>query len=228
MRLFWPVMAASLALGACGGARNEGVPTLPVGGFQARGEDPRWSLGVGPSEIVYIDETNRVQVSQRHGGRAVPREGRLATPRIVVETVARPCTLPSGPTYAQTVQVIVDGLAFRGCGGELSTDLLNGSSWTVLSVNGRSTTAGTFTARFEAGRLALQLGCYQATAPFTNAGEILTVGAVSRLADPCPENDFGSDAERALSGPLAMERIGSDQLILRNPSGSIALLRSGR
>lgn len=226
MRGIWTIVAAAAALGACGGSRNEGVPSLPAGAFQARGEDPRWALSVGPDSIVYIDETNRVQVSERNPGRVVPREGRLATRRIVLDTTARACTLPSGATYAQTVQVTVDGLVFRGCGGALSVDQLNGTSWTVLSVNGRPTTAGVHTARFANGQLLLQLGCYRASAPFTTSGQTLTAGALSRSAGSCPEAEFSANAEKALGGPLSIERIGTDQLILRNQFGSLALLKS--
>jgi hypothetical protein len=194
--------------------------------LQARGEAPGWRLTVTPGRIVFATDDEAVFVSEVNAGAAVPRQGRIAGQRIVVDTSLQPCALSSG-AFSQTVRVTVDGRAFNGCGGEQSREVsVATGTWTILSVNGRPTpVVGAFDARFDRRQLTLRLGCGQLTAPYTLAGRVLSAGTVSKSAAPCADPSFEQGAEKALALPFAVESIGSEQLILRNALGTLNLSR---
>lgn len=217
--------AAILLLGGC-------ATTGPIGGpgidpLLARGEQPGWQLTVTPARIVYATNDNSVVVDEPNTGGTVPKNGRLAGQRIQVETRTQPCALTSG-NYAQTVRVTVDGQLRSGCGGDQSRGLsLGGGTWTVLSVNGRPTPLDRpFTAQFDRGRLSLQLGCNRLNAPYALAGRVLSAGVVAKTRMACADPSFEEAGEKALALPFDVEPIGSDQLVLRNPLGTLNLART--
>jgi heat shock protein HslJ len=199
---------------------------MAVDPLQARGEAPAWRLTVTPARIVFATDDGAVFVNEQNGGATVPREGRIAGRRIVVDTTLQPCALSSA-AFAQTVRVMVDGRTYNGCGGEQSQGVSVASgTWTILSVNGRPTpVVGTYEARFERRELSLRLGCGQLTAPYTLAGRVLSTGAVRKTAAPCADPSFEQGAEKALALPFAVESIGGEQIILRNALGTLSLAR---
>ena len=220
-------MAAAIALlGGCGAKRPATAGGTGVDPLQARGEAPGWRLTVTPARIVFASDDGTDLVAEPNSGGTVPRQGRIEGRRIRVETLLQPCDLTSG-SFAQTVRVTIDGRVRSGCGGEQSKELsLGAGSWTVLSVNGRPTPLDRpFEARFERRLLSLRLGCERLTAPFVVTGQLLSAGAVNKPAAACADPSFQDNAVRLLSLPLSVERIGSDQLILRNALGTLSLAR---
>lgn len=222
------VLVAAALLGACAGSRvAPGRAALDP--LQARGEAPGWRLTVTPVRIVFATDDGAIFVDEPNTTGSIPRSGRLAGQRIAVETALTPCALTSG-TFAQTVRVTVDGTVRSGCGGEASRELsLGAGNWTVLAVNGRPTPVDRpFAARFDRRTLSLRLGCEWLSAPYVLAGQLLSAGAVTKNAAPCPDPSFQEAAERTLSLPLSVEAIGTEQLILRNALGTLSLARERR
>ncbi|UUR06929.1 META domain-containing protein [Sphingomonas glaciei] len=220
-----PLAAAIVLLGGC-------ATTGPVGGpgidpLLARGEQPGWQLTVTPARIVFATDDNSLVVDEPNTGGMVPKNGRLTGQRIQVETRTQPCALTSA-NYAQTVRVTVDGQVRSGCGGDQSRGLsLGAGTWTVLSVNNRPTPLDRpFTAQFERGRLSLQLGCNRLNAPYALAGRVLSTGTVAKTRMACTDPSFEEAAEKALALPFDVEAIGSEQLVLRNPLGTLNLART--
>ncbi len=113
-------------------------------------------------------------------------------------------------------------------GGDQSRGLsLGAGSWTVLSVNGRPTPlSGPFLAEFARGRLSLQLGCNRLNAPYALAGRVMSVGVVAKTRMACVDPTLEDAAEKALALPFDVEAIGSEQLVLRNPLGTLNLART--
>lgn len=218
-------LAASLAL--LGGCATTGAGGPAVDPLLARGERPSWQLTVTPVRIVYAGDGGAAVIDEPNPTGLVPRSGRIAGQRIQVDTRVQPCALSSG-AYTQTVRVTVDGQVLNGCGGEQSRGLtLGAGSWTVLSVNSRPTPLDRpFTASFDGGRLSLQLGCNRLNAPYALAGRVMSVGTVAKTRMACADASFEEAAEKALALPFTVETIGNEQLVLRNPLGTLNLVRA--
>lgn len=223
------VMAA-VTLTACGTVSRPPIDDAQPGGFQAMGEDPNWQLSVGAERIVYLDESNRVRVEERNPSGRLPGIGRFVAGRVTVDVAGEPCALPTRGSYAQRVQVTVDGKSFNGCGGGRTTDLgLTSGGWSVVAVNGRSTPNDRpYVASFTGGIATFRLGCATLTAPYRLSGALLTPGRVSRSEAGCAGGAAPVDAGPALSAPLSVEAAGAEQITLRNALGSIALIRAAR
>lgn len=217
--------SAIVVLGGCATGGSVGGPAVDP--LIARGEQPGWQLTVTPARIVFATDDNSLVVDEPNTAGTVPKNGRLAGQRIQVETMTQPCALSSA-NYAQTVRVTVNGQVRNGCGGDQSRGLsLGAGTWTVLSVNNRPTPLDRpFTAQFGGGRLSLQLGCNRLNAPYALAGRVLSAGTVAKTRMACADPSFEEAAEKALALPFDVEAIGSEQLVLRNPLGTLNLART--
>src|SRR5688572_4010774 len=96
--------SALFLLGGCATGGSVGGPAVDP--LIARGEQPGWQLTVTPARIVYATNDNSLLVDEPNTLGTVPKNGRLAGQRIVVDSRTQPCTLVSG-NYTQTVRVTV-------------------------------------------------------------------------------------------------------------------------
>lgn len=218
-------LAASALLAGCATSGSVGGPAVDP--LLARGETPAWQLTVTPARIVFSGPGGAPLVDEPNATGTVPKNGRLQGQRIVIDSRTQPCALTSS-NYTQTVRVTVDGRTYDGCGGDQSRGLsLGAGSWTVLSVNGRPTPlTGPFVAEFTRGRLSLQVGCNRLNAAYALAGRVMSVGTVAKTRMACADPSFEEAAEKALALPFDVEAIGSEQLVLRNPLGTLNLART--
>ena len=106
--------AALLATSACVGA----PPPAPVAPYLAVGTDSAWNLIIDQRDITFIGPGG-TQIRQPRPQAIIGVAGEIyQTPRINVNIVHAPCTVPaSGRAYRDQVQVDVDGRRFTGCGG---------------------------------------------------------------------------------------------------------------
>lgn len=215
---------ALLAVSGCATTGSGGPAADPL---IARGEQPDWQLAVTPARIVFASGDGAARVDEPNPGGLVPKAGRIQGQRITVDSRLQPCALRS-TTFTQTVRVTVDGRVWTGCGGDTSRGLsLGAGTWTVLSVNGRPTPLDRpFTASFDGGRLSMVLGCNRLNAPYALAGRVMSIGAVAKTRMACADPSFEDNAEKALALPFDVEAIGNEQLVLRNPLGTLNLARA--
>jgi hypothetical protein len=89
------------------------------GGYHAVGTEPFWDLTIG-RDMVFADRGNNVQVAEPTPPVQVGVAGEMYNGRrIRVNIVHAACNDGmSDRNYRDTVQVWVDGRAYRGCGGQ--------------------------------------------------------------------------------------------------------------
>jgi heat shock protein HslJ len=106
-----------------------------------------------------------------------------------------------------------------------ATPSLNGTSWVLADLAGRSPSAGQPpTAHFESGRVSGTDGCNRYSAPFTAAGSTITVGpgATTQMACPPEVMDRAQSFRDALQSARRF-RIADDRLELRSADGATLL-----
>ena len=119
------------------------------------------------------------------------------------------------------------------CGGctsiNLHPNVLEGTSWRVVSVNGRQTpTVGDYSMRFErGGKLGARFGCNHMGGSYRIAGSTLTVGNLASTLMGCPEpaGTFETQGGSVLGRPMQVNFASSERMHLSNEAGSIALDR---
>ncbi len=104
---------------------------------------------------------------------------------------------------------------------------LAGTSWHVVSVNGRQTPAqGDYSMRFEAGgQFAARFGCNSMGGSYRMVGGSLTVSNLVSTLMGCPEPaaSFESQGSAILQQPLQVAFTSNERMGLSNATGSIAL-----
>ena len=104
---------------------------------------------------------------------------------------------------------------------------LAGTSWRVVSVNGRQTPAqGDYSMRFEAnGRFGARFGCNSMGGGYRMVGGTLTVSNVASTLMGCPEpaGSFESQGSAILQQPMQVAFTSNERMGLSNAAGSIAL-----
>ena len=212
--------------------------------YRGIGTEPFWDLEIG-RDMVFTDRGNNnfrvVQPTPR------PINGVAGeiyqTQRLNVNIVHSRCSDGmSDRNYPDTVQVRVDGREFRGCGAPIAFDSQIGenglpnapgdatvafsqTNWRVVSVNGRPTPQGSYYMNFQPDRIAARLGCNSLGAGYTQAGSMLTTGAIMATRMSCPDMSFEDAGSRVLSRPMTVSGLG-DRVTLSNALGSIELVRA--
>lgn len=117
----WPAWLMAIVAAGCAypAISNEPAPRANQEVYQARGNEPGWSLLIHYGRIEYAgnygDKTIKVL-------RPEPRPSfngrRYVTPRLTVDVTYSRCNdAMSGKGYEHQVMVIADGQSFKGCGG---------------------------------------------------------------------------------------------------------------
>lgn len=199
--------------------------------YRAVGTEPFWSLTLNGRDMIFTE-------AARPGQRIVVPQPRVIvgfageiynTPRMGVNIVHSPCSDGmSDRIYPDKVQLRVDNRSFNGCGGDAvrSEARLEGTSWSVLSVNGRATGGGPrFTMAFTRDRLSGQFGCNRMSGSYQASASGLTAGPIVATRMACPDMRFEDQAGRILAQPVTLRTLPNLDLELANAAGSIRLRR---
>lgn len=212
------------------------------GGYRAIGTEPFWDLTIG-RDLVFTDRGNNVVV-----GEPAPLVQRSASGeryqgrRLSVTIERRRCSDGmSDRSYPDTVNVTVDGRAFRGCGadsaffsqasqnittlpGQGQHDLSN-TNWRVVSVNGRSVPPSGHYFNFATDRMSGKLGCNMINSSYSVAGNMLTAGATATTRMLCENDNYEAQGLAVLGKPMTISESG-DLLTLTNRAGTIEMTRA--
>ncbi|MDV3257680.1 MAG: META domain-containing protein, partial [Sphingomonas sp.] len=75
------------------------------------------------------------------------------------------------------------------------------------------------------GRIGAKFGCNSLGAGYSQAGNVLSVGAIAATRMACPDMSFENQGSEVLSRPVTISGCG-DRLTLSNSRGSIELVRA--
>jgi heat shock protein HslJ len=220
-------------------------PGYPVqGDYRAIGTEPFWDLTIG-REMVFTDRGNNIRVAEptppvRTGFAGETYQGR----RLFVNIVHARCSDGmSDRSYPDTVNVTVDGRAFRGCGanaaffgnvGEngLSNAVpsqggfnLANTNWRVVSITGRAVAPGGYYLNFMPDRVSGRFGCNTIGAGYTVEGSTLRAGALMMTRMACENNNLEAEGVAVLQQPMTISESG-DRMTLSNRAGTIEMTRA--
>jgi uncharacterized membrane protein len=221
------------------------APGYPAaqGDYRAIGTEPFWDLTIG-RDMLFTDRGNNISVAEptppvRTGFAGETYQGR----RLVVNIVHAKCSDGmSDRTYPDTVNVTVDGHAYRGCGAQAAFltsandynqppmppmegmfNLAN-TNWRVVSVNGQPVPMSGYYLNFMPDRVSGKFGCNMIGAGYSVAGNVLRAGAVMSTRMAC-EDSFEDRALLVMAKAMTITESG-DRLTLSNSAGTIELTRA--
>ena len=207
------------------------------GDYRAIGTEPFWDLTIG-RHMVFTDRGNNVSVGEptppvRSGFAGETYQGR----RLQVNIVHGRCSDGmSDRTYPDTVNVTVDGRAYRGCGADASffaqTDEnrpgayeLANTNWRVVSINGQPMPPSGYYFNFAPDRVSGRLGCNSIGAGYSVEGSTLRAAALMMTRMACPEMRFETEGTRIMGQPMTLSESG-DRMTWSNRIGTIELTRA--
>ncbi len=211
--------------------------------YRAIGTEPFWDLEIG-RDLVFTDRGNNVSVSQPApppiNGTAGPI---YRTQRLEVNITRTQCSDGmSDRMYPDTVQLIVDGRPYRGCGAPIAffsqvgesgqpndpgppVMNLNSTNWRVVAINGTRTPTSNFYLNFMPDRISARFGCNTLGAGYTQNGNVVDAGAIMATRMACPDMSFENQGSAVLAQPMTISSIG-DRITLSNARGSIELVQA--
>jgi heat shock protein HslJ len=217
------LLSATLGLAACA---TSGIGTLDAAqdAYKASGTEPFWSLSIDPRVMIFSNaggERTTEQTPQRVAG-AGGTSYRGA--RVQVDIKRQSCSDGmSERRYPDTVQAVVDGKSYSGCGGTpIEAGELPGTAWSVESVGGKAV-AGEGIIRFTDDRISARFGCNTFTGGYAVDGITLSVGTLASTRMACPDPSVEQEAARVLGQPLTLAFLGTDRLTLGGKDGYIVL-----
>jgi len=222
-------------------------PPVEQGNYRAIGTEPFWDLTIGP-KMVFTDRGNGVEVVQTTPQVQIGVAGEIyTTPRLRVNIVHAKCSDGmSDRTYPDTVQVSVDGRAYRGCGAPASffvevdergnpqvltsqagpMTTLERTRWRVTRINGRPVPRqGDYHIDFDSGRIAAKFGCNSIGGTYTQTGATLDAGALATTRMACGNMGFETQGSAILDQLMTVEVIDRNRLALSSTAGTIDLVR---
>lgn len=199
--------------------------------YKAVGNEPGWSLTVRAARMDYAGDYGSVTISEPtppgfRGGQGTFRSGRLQ-----VTIGPGPCSDGmSDLVYRQSVRIVADGRPASGCGGgTIAPATLAGTSWTVVSVNGRATPGGAdYSLQFADGKIAAKFGCNGIGGSYRQNGDHVATADLAQTAMGCPEpaGTFESQGTAVLRSNMRVEATGGERLRLVSEAGTIDLKRA--
>jgi len=214
-------------------------PGYPAqGDYRAVGTEPFWDLTIG-RDLVFTDRGNNVQVAEptppvRRGFAGESYEGR----RLRLNIVHSRCSDGmSDRVYPDTVNVTVDGRAYRGCGADAAFfgsvgeqgvpgafNLAN-TNWRVVSINGQAVPPSGYYFNFMPDRVSGRLGCNSIGAGYTVEGSTLRAAALMMTRMLCENNNYEAEGTRIMGLPMTLSESG-DRMTWSNRAGTIELIRA--
>ena len=200
--------------------------------YKAVGTEPGWTLTVRPARMDYSGDYGQANFAEPTPPDFNAKQGTYRSGKLTVKISAGPCSDGMSDTvYRQTVQVIADGRTVSGCGGgTIAANMLAGTNWTVIAVNGRPTPAlDNYYVRFSDKQVSAKFGCNAIGGDYRINGDHLSVGNLvgTQMACPEPAMSFERDGATALRGNTRVEKAGQGILRLVSEAGTIDLKKSG-
>ena len=229
-----PGLAENLAEEAQAPEAPSDLPEADIAGpvlYKAVGNEPGWSLTVRAARMDYVGDYGEVNIAEPtppdfRAGHGTYRSGKL---RMTIS--AGPCSDGmSDLTYRQTVRVTADGRTVSGCGGgTIAPSTIAGTSWTVVSVNGKAVPGGgDYFVRFGDKTLSAKFGCNSMGGEYSLNGDHLSVRDLQSTLMGCPEPAATLEREGSalLRSNVRVERIGGERMRLVSEAGTIELRRA--
>ncbi len=231
-----PLLALSLA--ACQTYPSDPADPAKQGNYRAIGNEPFWDLTIG-RDLVFTDRGTNFSVTEptppvRSGFAGEIYQGR----RINVNIVHSRCSDGmSDRSYPDTVNVTVDGRAFRGCGanaaffaqlgenGERGTFDLTNTNWRVVSINGQRVPPSGYFFNFMPDRVSGRLGCNSIGAGYSVEGSTLRAAALMMTRMACGNNNYEAEGTRIMGLPMNLSESGG-RMTWSNRAGTIELIRA--
>ena len=199
--------------------------------YKALGNEPGWSLTVRPARMDYAGDYGEVNIAEPTPPDFKAAHGTYRSGKLLVTITAGPCSDGmSDLTYRQTVQVTADGRTVSGCGGgTIAANTLGGTSWSVVSVNGKPAPAGGgYYIRFSDRQISAKFGCNSMGGEYRLNGDHLSVGNMQQTLIGCPEPSatFEREAGVLFRSNIRVEKIGGERMRLVSEAGTIELKRA--
>lgn len=202
-------------------------PTL----YKAVGTEPGWSLTVRAARMDYAGDYGEVNIAEPTPPDFRATHGTYRSGKLRLTISAGPCSDGmSDLVYRQTVRVTADGRTVSGCGGgTIAPNTLAGTSWSVVSVNGKPAPGGGgYFVQFSDKALSAKFGCNSMGGGYRLNGDHLSVGDLQQTLMGCPEPSatFEREASTLLRSNIRVEKIGGERLRLVSEAGTIELRRA--
>ena len=223
--------ASLLALAACAPAAEtppQGPGDQPAA-YMALGTEPGWTLEITPSRLNYDGDYGETKIIVPNPGAKPSANGRTyTTDRLSVVVQPAPCSDGmSDRRYADSVRVVADGKALRGCGGKiLPPETLAGSNWAFVSIGGVSVAADRPTSlQFDGNRLSGSAGCNRFSGGYAVDGGTLKAGPLMATEMACPGMELEQSFFKLMASPVSLTFADNGTLILTGSDGQTAVLR---
>lgn len=199
--------------------------------YKAVGTEPGWSLTVRPARMDYAGDYGEVNIAEPTPPNFRAAHGTYRSGKLQVTISAGPCSDGmSDLIYRQTVRVTAEGRTVSGCGGgTIAPNTLAGTSWSVVSVNGRPVRGGgDYYVQFSDKTLSAKFGCNAMGGAYSINGDHLSVDKLEQTLMGCPEPaaTFESEASALLRSNVRVEKIDGSRLRLVSEAGTIELKRA--
>ena len=241
-------LAASQALAAPAPIAQP-APNAPtgIGHYRAAGTEPFWDLTV-ERDMRFTDRGRNISVVEPtppmiSGVAGGIYQGR----RISLNMVHKACSDGmSDRTYPDTVQVMVDGRQYRGCGGTTSpmvtvddrgnphivsaqggpVTAIERTRWRVTRINGRAVPRrGDYHVDFDSGRILAKFGCNAISGTYSQAGTTLDAGALISTRIACGNMTLEMKGAAILDQLMTIRVMKRNALSLTSSVGSIDMVR---
>lgn len=199
--------------------------------YKAVGNEPGWSLTVRAARMDYAGDYGEVNIAEPTPPNFRAAHGTYRSGKLQLTISAGPCSDGmSDLIYRQTVRVTADGRTVSGCGGgTIAASTIAGTSWTVVSVNGKPAPGGgDYFVRFGDRQISAKFGCNSMGGDYRLNGDHLAVGNLQQTLMGCPEPSatFEREASALFRSNIRVEKIGGERLRLVSEAGTIELRRA--
>jgi heat shock protein HslJ len=199
--------------------------------YKAVGTEPGWSLTVRAARMDYSGDYGQVNIAEPTPPDFRAAHGSYRSGKLQVTISPGPCSDGmSDLTYRQTVRVTADGRTVSGCGGgTIASNRIAGTSWSVVSVNGKPAPAGRdYYIQFSERTLSAKFGCNAMGGDYRINGDHMSLGNLEQTLMGCPEPaaSFERDASVLLRSNVRIEKIGGERMRLVSEAGTIELKRA--
>lgn len=205
------------------------VAAPPV--YRAGGTEPFWSLTIDGQRVRIEEPERRPLVLTGVVRRPSPIGTRYISRAIAITIVPQPCSDGmSDRRYPDTVTVRMGRRTLRGCGGTSAPTaaMLEGSRWTIATIDGRPPAPGTRTEfAFDRERMSGNAGCNRFSGGYRIERERLVTGPLASTRMACIGAAMGQEQRvfAILERPMRITTDAENRVILTNGLGTIALTR---
>ena len=215
----------------------------PGDGYWAVGTEPFWGLRFSHGRIAFDvtgwpQYTYSAPVPQRE---ATANGFRYRTRRLTVEIAHVECNDGmTDRTFADEVNVRMDGRLFQGCGGTiLPPETLTGTGWRVQAIAGTPIRDDRWSIRFAAeepltadedfvpNTYFLSSPCSESSGPYSRAGNVLTLGPLRSSRQVCTlaRRNLELRMRQILSRPLRIAFPPDGTFVMTNERGTVTFYR---